>query len=116
MPRLPSPPNMPPEVQAITDAIGNRVRTEILRLLAANPKTASDLAKQTGGDVTRVRRHLAVLEELGLVIADRPPQERGPGRGRFVLWRTDHPRAEEVGRLWTDYVTGNYPPGQHEPA
>ena len=101
---------MPREVVAVIDAIGNRVRTEILRLLAATPMTAGDLAKETGGDVTRVRRHLAVLEERGLVYADRPPEERGPGRGRSVLWRTDRARAEEAGRLWIDYVTGTYAP------
>jgi DNA-binding transcriptional ArsR family regulator len=107
MPSLPSPPRMPREVAAIIDAIGNRLRTEILNLIAHTAMTASDLARSTGGDVTTIRRHLAILEELGLVEADRPPEDRGPGRGRFVLWKTNHQRAEEVGRRWSDYVTGS---------
>ena len=110
MPSLPSPPLMPREVAAIIDAIGNRLRTEILSLIADTAMTSTDLAEATGGDVTTIRRHLAVLEELGLVEADRAPDDRGPGRGRFVLWKTNHKRAEEVGRTWIDYVTGRHSP------
>lgn len=109
MPRLPSPPDMPRDVLAIVDTIGNRVRTEILHLLARSPMTAGELADAVGGDVTHIRRHLAVLEELGLVVADRPPEQRGPGRGRSVVWRTSHRRVEEVGRAWIDYVIGVLP-------
>jgi DNA-binding transcriptional ArsR family regulator len=105
---------MPREVAAIIDAIGNRLRTEILSLIADTAMTASDLAEATGGDVTTIRRHLAVLEELGLVDADRPPDDRGPGRGRFVLWKTNHQRAEEVGRRWIGYVTGRHSPDRAE--
>ena len=71
MPSLPSLPRMPREVAAIIDAIGNRLRTEILSLIADTAMTSSELAQATGGDVTTIRRHLAVLEELGLVDADR---------------------------------------------
>ena len=95
---------------AIIDAIGNRLRTEILRLIADTAMTASKLAEATGGDATTIRRHLAVLEGLGLVDADTLPDDRGPGRGRFVLWKTNHQRAEEVGRIWIDYVTGRHSP------
>jgi DNA-binding transcriptional ArsR family regulator len=110
MPSLPSPPRLSREVAAIIDAIGNRLRTQILSLIADTAMTASDLAEATGGDVTTIRRHLAILEELGLVNADRPLDDRGPGRGRFVLWKTNHQRAEEVGRRWIDYVTGRHSP------
>jgi DNA-binding transcriptional ArsR family regulator len=110
MPRLPSPPRLPREVATIVDTIGNRLRTEILKHLADTAMTASDLAEATGGDVTTMRRHLAVLEELGLVEADRLPDDRGPGRGRFVLWKTNHERAEAVGRRWIEYVTGRHTP------
>lgn len=110
MPSLPSLPRMPREVAAIIDAIGNRLRTEILSLIADTAMTASDLAEATGGDVTTIRRHLAVLEGLRLVDADRAPDDRGPGRGRFVLWKTNHKRAEEIGRIWIDYVTGHHSP------
>jgi DNA-binding transcriptional ArsR family regulator len=101
---------MPREVAAIVDAIGNRLRTEILSLIADTAMTASDLGEATGADVTTIRRHLATLEDLSLVEADRPPDDRGPGRGRFVLWKTNHHRAEEVVRLWIDYVTGLHGP------
>jgi DNA-binding transcriptional ArsR family regulator len=110
MVRFPTPSRMPREVGAIIDAIGNRLRTEILSLIADTTMTATDLAEATGGDVTTIRRHLAVLEGLGLVDADRLPDDRGPGRGRFVLWKTNHKRAEEVGRIWINYVTGRQSP------
>ena len=106
MPRLPSLPRMPRDVEAIIDAIGNRLRSEILNLIAETPKTATSLAESTGSDVTTIRRHLAILEELGLVDADRAPNDRGPGRGRFVLWKTNHQRVEELSRQWIDYTTG----------
>jgi len=110
MPQQPTPPEMPEEVMTIIDAIGNRVRTEVLRLLAHEAQTAAQLAEATNTDHRQMRRHLAVLEGLGLVIADTLPGQRGPGRGRFVLWKTDRQRAEEVGRIWINYVTGRHSP------
>ncbi|CAN5190218.1 hypothetical protein BH09ACT12_BH09ACT12_01760 [soil metagenome] len=98
---------MPRDVEAIIDAIGNRLRSEILNLIAESPKTATSLAESTGSDVTTIRRHLAILEELGLVDADRAPTDRGPGRGRFVLWKTNHQRVEELSTRWIDYATGD---------
>ena len=92
---------------AIIDAVGNRVRTEVLRLLALDARTAAQLADATDSDIRQMRRHLAVLEDQGLVIADTPASQRGPGR-RGVLWRTNIERAEEVGRIWVDYVTGRH--------
>ena len=94
---------------AIIDAVGNRVRTEVLRLLALEARTAAQLAEETDSDIRQMRRHLAVLEEQGLVIADTPASERGPGR-RGVLWRTNIERVEEVGRIWVKYVTGRHSP------
>ena len=89
------------------DAIGHSVRTEILRQLADRPIGVRELANATGTVVSQVRKHLAILEEFGLVVADVPPDERRPGgRGRAVLWSTNIKRAEEVGQLWTNYVTG----------
>lgn len=111
MPQQPTPPAMPEEVMAIIDAIGHRVRTEVLRLLANDAQTAAQLAQATSTDYRQMRRHLAILEELGLVVANTPPDARGPGRGRSVLWHTNIERAEEVGRIWIDYVTGRYAAG-----
>lgn len=98
---------------AIIDAIGNRVRTEVLRLLACEAQSATQLARATDSDYRQMRRHLAVLEDLGLVVADTPPDQRGPGR-RGVLWRTNIERAEEIGRLWVDYVTGRHCAGPEQ--
>lgn len=107
MPSLPAPPDMPREVKVIIDAIGHSVRTELLRQLADRPLGVRELADATGTVVSQVRKHLAILEDLGLVVADVPSDERRPGgRGRAVLWSTNIKRAEEVGRIWIDYVTG----------
>lgn len=98
---------MPAEVKLIVDAIGHRVRTEILRQLAGQPRGVQELADATGTVVSQVRKHLAVLEELGLVIADVSPGERRPGgRGRAVSWSTAEGRVEEVGHTWINYASG----------
>src|SRR5918999_4450609 len=100
MPQLPTPPDMPGEVKAIIDAIGHSMRTEILHQLADRPQSAGELAESTGTVVSQIRKHLAILEDLELVSADRLPKDRGPGRGRAVLWSTHLQRAEEAGRTW----------------
>ena len=111
MPSLPAPPEMPTEVKIIVDAIGHSVRTEILCQLSQRPLGVYEIADATGTKETAARKHLAILEEVGLVIADAPPHERkSGGRGRAVLWRTNIERAEEVGRIWVDYVIGRRSP------
>lgn len=111
MPSLPAPPEMPTEVKIIIDAIGHSVRTEILRQLADRPLGVRELADATGTVVSQVRKHLAILEGLGLVTADLTRDQRRPGgRGRAVLWSTNVERAEEVGQIWIDYVTGRRSP------
>ena len=111
MPSLPAPPDMPAGVKVIIDAIGHSVRTEILRHLAERPLGVRELADATGTVVSQIRKHLAILEELGLVVADLSPDERRPGgRGRAVLWSTNIKRAEEVGQIWINYVTGRPSP------
>lgn len=110
VPRLSKPTSMPKEVLAILDAIGNRVRTEILRHLSARQLTVADLADMTGVDRSSVLRHLRVLEDLGLVSADHPPGER-LGRGRTVLWHTNRERVAEIANIWQAYATGqSHPP------
>ncbi len=110
MPHLPTPPDMPGAVKAIVDAVGHTVRTEILHQLSARPQTARELAEATGTVISQIRKHLVILEELDLVRADRPADERGPGRGRVVLWATNQERAAEVGRQWIEYVTARSSP------
>ncbi len=111
VPRLSKPPKMPEGVVAIIDAIGNSVRTEILRHLSHQAMSATQLAEVIEADPRVVRRHLEVLEDLGLVAADHPRGDRR-AKGRIVLWETDHARAEEVGKIWIDYVTGRPSPAR----
>lgn len=100
---------MPTEVRTIIEAIGHSVRTEILRQLSERPLGVHEIAEATGTKETAARKHLAILEDAGLVIADTPPGERkSGGRGRAVLWRTNITRAKEVGRIWVNYVTGHH--------
>jgi DNA-binding transcriptional ArsR family regulator len=105
VPRLSKPPNMPEEVLAMLDAIGNSARTEILRHLSVQPLSTPDLAKAIGVDHSRVLRHLAVLEDLGLVSADHPRGSRR-GVGRVVMWETNQQRVNEVAMAWRAYASG----------
>ncbi|MEO5665265.1 MAG: ArsR family transcriptional regulator [Nocardioides sp.] len=108
VPRLSKPPTMPAEVLAIISAIGNSARTEMLRHLSSGAMSTRELADAVGVDHSRILRHLAVLEDLDLVIADHPRGQRR-GVGRVVLWTTNRKRVEELGRRWTAYATGRRP-------
>ncbi len=103
MPRLTSIPDQPEEVSATIDVIGNQVRTEILRRLSLEPMTAPELGDSMGVSRFSVLRHLAALEEHGLVRADRPVGER---KGVLVHWSTDRERVAALGARWTTYATG----------
>lgn len=105
VPRLSKPPKMPEGVLAIIDAIGNSARTEILRQLSLRAMSAPELAEVIDAEPRQVRRHLSVLEDMGLVTADHPRGDRR-AKGRVVLWSTNVARAEEVGKIWLDYATG----------
>ncbi|MFS0701769.1 ArsR/SmtB family transcription factor [Cellulomonas sp. 179-A 4D5 NHS] len=84
MPRLTTPPDMPGEVAAAIEVIGNRVRARVLRELALHgPQTAVDLAAAIGQRREVVYQQLVVLEDAGLVSADEPPGRR---LGRTVHW------------------------------
>ena len=102
---------MPDEVRLIIDAMGHRARTEILRHLAGQSLGVRELADVTGTVVSQVRKHLAILEDVGLVIADASAGERRPGgRGRAVSWRTAVTRVEEIGQIWISYASGRDTP------
>ena len=47
----------------------------------------------------------SVREDMGQVTVDPPSGDRR-AKGRVVLCATDLARAEEVGRIWLDYVAG----------
>lgn len=103
VPRLSMPGDMPEDVLAAIDAIGNNVRTEILRRLAQGASTAHDLAEQIGVHVGSIHRHLVVLEQHDLVTTD---VDRGKRRGQMVLWRTDTAMVMNRAQVWARYATG----------
>lgn len=95
------PGDMPNNVLAAIETIGNNVRTEILRLVSAQSLTAIELADQIGVHPASIHRHLIVLERHGLVAADVAPGRR---RGQSVTWRTQTDQVADVGRTWVRYV------------
>lgn len=100
MPRLMSIPDQP---EGVGTAMGNQVRTEILRRLSREPMTAPELGDSMGVSRFSVLRHLTVLEDHGLVGADRPAGER---KGVTVHWSTDRAQVAAFGARWTAYATG----------
>jgi DNA-binding transcriptional ArsR family regulator len=56
-------------------ALADGTRRDILRLLRDGPRTSGDLAAQFSSSWPTVSRHLGVLREAGLVVAERDGQE-----------------------------------------
>lgn len=84
------------------DVIGNAVRTQVLRQLAQSSLTALELAEQLGVNHSSVHRQLVLLEQHGLVTADRDPGHR---RGQEVRWSTVSEKVAELGQVWIRYAT-----------
>ena len=104
MPRLTRPEQMPREVRAVIDVIGNQARTRILHLLSAQPRTAAELAADLGADHSSVYRHLNRLEDAGLVQAD---HARGHRVGVVVMWAVDIDEVQRAALTWLAYATGH---------
>lgn len=103
VPRLTSPADMPPGMGEVAAVMGNRARTEILRLASQRPMTAPELADTVGLSGVSAWRHLGALEELGLVDADVPQGQR---KGVTVRWSTNCDRVRALGGRWAAYATG----------
>jgi predicted ArsR family transcriptional regulator len=104
MPRLTEPPGMPQEVVTAIETIGNRARTEILRLLTTQgPLTAAELAEHLGATKPSVHGHLAALEASGLVAGDVEFSQRP---GRTVRWKANRRRIQQLATTWARYATG----------
>jgi len=56
-------------------ALADQTRREILSLLHSGPRTSGELASQFDSSWPTISRHLAVLRDAGLVLAERQGQE-----------------------------------------
>jgi DNA-binding transcriptional ArsR family regulator len=56
-------------------ALADHTRREILRLLRGGPRTSGEIAARFDSSWPTISRHLAVLRDAGLVVAERKGQE-----------------------------------------
>jgi DNA-binding transcriptional ArsR family regulator len=56
-------------------ALADHTRREILRMLRSGPRTSGEIASRFDSSWPTISRHLAVLREAELVVADRKGQE-----------------------------------------
>src|SRR6516164_6979182 len=56
-------------------ALGDATRRDILRMLAAGPRTSGDIASRYDSSWPTISRHLAILRDAGLVTTHREGQE-----------------------------------------
>ena len=56
-------------------ALADQTRREILRMLRGGPRTSGEIASRFDSSWPTISRHLAVLRDAGLVIAERNGQE-----------------------------------------
>jgi len=67
------------QLDRVFDALASRPRREILAYLSAQELTTTDLAQRFNMSAPAISRHLTVLENAGLVEADR--------RAQFVFYK-----------------------------
>ncbi|MEQ1785977.1 MAG: metalloregulator ArsR/SmtB family transcription factor [Acidimicrobiales bacterium] len=92
-----------PETDRIFHALADATRRDIVRTVLVDARSVSALARQYPMSVAAVQKHVAVLEEAGLVSKQR--------RGRESLVRADIDRVREARSaldalelLWRDRV------------
>ncbi len=61
-------------MQSVFKALADPTRREILAMLRRGPRTAGDIAAAFDARWPTISRHLAVLREAGLVVAERDGQ------------------------------------------
>jgi ArsR family transcriptional regulator len=66
---------VPVTSNAVFRALADQTRRDILRLLRSGPRTSGEIADRFDSSWPTISRHLAVLREAGLVIAERNGQE-----------------------------------------
>jgi DNA-binding transcriptional ArsR family regulator len=69
------------QIDRLFDALASAPRRKMLAFLSAGELTTSELAERFGMSAPTVSRHLSVLENAGLVSAER--------RGQFVYYRLE---------------------------
>ena len=62
-------------VDAVFAALGDPTRREVIRLLSEGPSTATELSSDLPVSRQAVAKHLAALDEAGLVSAERSGRE-----------------------------------------
>lgn len=83
-----------PEIEAAVATFGNRARNEILRYLAHHsPATRGDIVAAVSSEAPSVAKHLIILEETGVITADREPGQR---HGRAPRYSTNKARIREL--------------------
>ncbi len=83
------------EVDRVFRALSASTRRDILRRTSVSEKSVSDLAHDYDISFAAVQKHVAVLEEAGLIV------KRAEGRERLV--RADPARIARVRDLLSDY-------------
>lgn len=68
-----------PELSLLFHALADPTRRAMLRRLAAGPAPVTELAQPTGLRLPTVMRHLAVLEEAGLIATSKDGRVRTCG-------------------------------------
>lgn len=96
-------PSITNEVRVAIRILGSEVGAQLVRFLATlpNPRAGAywrEIADALPGyAATSLRRHLAELEDAGVIAVEAPSNaERGNRRGAAVKYRLDEPRLEEV--------------------
>jgi DNA-binding transcriptional ArsR family regulator len=97
-------PLSPPETDKVFHALADATRRDIVRTVLVQAHSVSALARRYPMSFAAVQKHVAVLEEAGLVTKQR--------RGRESLVRGDVDRVRDARRaldafeqLWRDRVT-----------
>lgn len=82
-------------VEAAIQAFGNRARVGVLRCISDHePIGRSEIAQRIGITPSTAGNHLAVLEELGLIVSDPPASVRR--QGQHVTYAYNRPIAAEL--------------------
>ncbi|MEG9227257.1 ArsR/SmtB family transcription factor [Aeromicrobium sp. Sec7.5] len=79
-------PEQPEGVDRAIDMVGNRVKVAAIRsLLVDGPATQTELAERLSVQRSLLRKHLPVLEELGVVWVHPPREETDARRRQYSI-------------------------------